>query len=401
MHQKSATRLAFGLCMITTAVNLQAPLYGLLAAQGGVGVGATTVAFACYVAGVMPVLLGLNGLADRVGYKAVVVFALLLNMLATLIMLIAPDVVVLGVARFILGVGTALASAVAPAYMHALWKGESKSAATSYVTISSALGFGLGAAATSVCIFQSPSLTPPSLWLYLCVSTVALTGVITLNDAVPVAPSGKMLRLPSFPTGAICFGLAILIAWAAVGLVIAILPSALSLHGLGAWSGFAVFGICSCGVLFQPWARRLSPYRATRLGLMILPPAYGLIAWGALVGNLPTLLLGTLAASSACYGFIYLGGLSGVLALAGTSATQASAGYLLMAYIGFSLPVVCTGVLIDRLGYSAALMLFGSVLLVEVLMTICLLAQLRLYAFRRGPTSGGMVTLFSPHTNKE
>ena len=100
----------------------------------------------------MPVLLGLNGLAERVGYKAIIVTALLLNMLATCLMLIAPSIVMLGVARVLLGVGTALASAVAPAYMQQLWQGDDKQASTSYVTISSALGFGLGAAVTSVFI---------------------------------------------------------------------------------------------------------------------------------------------------------------------------------------------------------------------------------------------------------
>lgn len=375
MNQYSAARLAFGLCMITTAVNLQAPLYGALAAQGGVGVGATTIAFACYVAGVMPVLLGLNGLAERVGYKAIIVTALLLNMLATSLMLIAPGIVMLGVARFLLGVGTALASAVAPAYMQQLWQGDDKQASTSYVTISSALGFGLGAAGTSVFIVTTPSLTPPSLWLYLCISAFALIGVLTLRKSMPSGPKGSMLRLPSYPKGAIRFGFAILIAWATVGLVIAILPSALEQHGLSVWSGFAVFGICSCGVLFQPWARKLSSYRSTLLGLAILPPAYGLIAWGAIAGHLPILLLGTVMASSACYGFIYLGGLSGVLAVAGPSSTQASAGYFLMAYIGFSIPVVTTGVLIDALGHNAALTLFGVALLGGVVATLWLVIQ--------------------------
>ncbi len=48
--QRSAVGLAFALCMITTAVNLQAPLYDALAVRDGLGVGATTFAFACYVA---------------------------------------------------------------------------------------------------------------------------------------------------------------------------------------------------------------------------------------------------------------------------------------------------------------------------------------------------------------
>lgn len=375
MNRYSAARLAFGLCMITTAVNLQAPLYGALAAQGGVGVAATTIAFACYVAGVLPVLIGLNGLADRVGYKALIVTALLLNLLATVIMLIAPSVIMLGVARFVLGVGTALASAVAPAYMQQLWHGKDKRKATSYVTISSALGFGLGAAVTSLFIFSTPSLTPPSLWLYLCAGTLALLGVLTLQDTSLRTANVTMLRLPRYPKGAILFGLAILLAWATVGLVIAVLPSALNQHGLSAWSGFAVFGICSCGVLFQPLARKLPPYRATVLGLAILPPAYTLIAWGAIDGHLVAVLLGTLAASSACYGFIYLGGLSGVLAVSGSSATQASAGFFLMAYIGFSIPVITIGIVADALGHSTALALFGLALLAGVLAVISLLLR--------------------------
>lgn len=80
-------------------------------------------------------------------------------------------------------------------------------------------------------------------------------------------------------------------------------------------------------------------------------------------------------ASSACYGFIYLGGLSGVLAVAGPSSTQASAGYFLMAYIGFSIPVITTGVLIDALGHRAALTLFGVALLGGVVATLWLVIQ--------------------------
>lgn len=128
-------------------------------------------------------------------------------------------------------------------------------------------------------------------------------------------------------------------------------------------------------VLFQPWARRLSPHRATLLGLTILLPAYGLIAWGAIHGYLAAVLLGAVVASSACYGFIYLGGLSGVMAIAGASATQASAGYFLMAYLGFSIPVITTGILIDAVGHTLALTLFGLALLSGVMASISLLRK--------------------------
>ena len=380
-NRRSAACLAFALCTITTAVNLQAPLYDALAARDSLGVGATSIAFACYVVGIIPVLLGLNGLADRVGRKPLIMTALLLCLLATGITLIAPGLLALGVARFLLGISTGLTSAVAPAYMQMLLGGEDNRVATNYVTASTALGFGLGAAVTSLFVFHTPSVSPPSLWIYLATASLALVVVTTLKDRAPSTTKSSMLRLPSYPQGAISYGLAILLAWALVGLVIAILPSALSQHGLSAWSGFATFGICSCGVLFQPWARRLAPRSATRLGLVILPIAYGLIAWGAVQGYLAAVLLGTVAASSACYGFIYLGGLSGVLAIADGSAsqqaTQASAGYFLMAYLGFSIPVITTGVLIDAVGHTLALTLFGLALLVGVIATLVLLRKAR------------------------
>lgn len=372
-NRTNAIKLAFALCMITTAVNLQAPLYEALAARDGLGVGATTLAFACYVAGIMPILLGLNGLAERVGCKPLIITALLLCLVATSLTLIVPGLVTLGAARFLLGIGTALASAVAPAYMHKLLNSRDSSMATKYVTTSTALGFGLGAAVTSVFIFHTPSITPPSLWLYLGAGVVALVAVSTLKNTAPNPNKCTMLRLPSYPPGTLGYGLAILLAWATVGLVIAILPSALHLHGLTAWSGFATFGICSCGVLFQPWARALAPTHATVLGLVILPLAYGLIAWGAVQGVLVVVLVGTVAASSACYGFIYLGGLSGVLEIAKASSTQASAGYFLMAYVGFSLPVITTGVFIDAVGHTTALTVFGLALLMGAIITILLL----------------------------
>ncbi|TVU90764.1 MFS transporter [Vreelandella titanicae] len=378
INTKSAACLAFALCTITTAVNLQAPLYDALAARDGLGVGATTIAFACYVLGIVPVLLGLNGLADRVGRQPLLVTALLLCLLATAITLIAPGLLALGVARFLLGISTGLTSAVAPAYMQLLLGGQDNRLATHYVTASTALGFGLGAAVTSLFVFHTPSVSPPSLWLYLAIAALALVVVTTLKDRAPNATKSPMLRLPSYPKGALCYGLAILLAWATVGLVIAILPSALNQHGLSAWSGFATFGICSCGVLFQPWARRLEPPAATQLGLVILPIAYALIAWGAVHGYLAAVLLGTVAASSACYGFIYLGGLSGVLAIANVSTSQqASAGYFLMAYLGFSIPVITTGILIDAVGHSVALTLFGLALLGGVIATLVLLRKAR------------------------
>ncbi|MBI6953037.1 MFS transporter [Pseudomonas sp. B21-023] len=354
--------LAFALCLITLAVNLQAPLYITYADLSGQGAAATAVAFSGYVLGVLPVLLALGGLADRVGRRPLILVALALSMIATLIMLLSPSLASLGVARLFLGLGTGLASATATAYMSELMRpGESDRAAI-WVTASTSLGFGLGAALTSLFLLRGQTLTPGSFHLQLALATFALALVWRLPDPRPTQRSA-MLRLPCYPSGSLAYGLAILLAWACVGLVIALLPGILRQHGLSAWSGFSTFCVISCGLLFQPLARRMASARATLVGLLILPCSYALLAWGADSGNLLGVLMGAVAASSACYGFLYLGGLAAVNQLAGQEKTRASAGFFLLAYLGFSLPVIFTGLLSDRLGSRLALIVFGGVLL--------------------------------------
>ncbi|MFJ4433649.1 MFS transporter [Pseudomonas sp. NPDC089395] len=353
--------LAFALCLITLAVNLQAPLYITYADLSGQGATATAVAFSGYVLGVLPVLLALGGLADRVGRRPLILAALLLSMLATLLMLLAPSLQTLGLARLCLGLGTGLASATATAYMGELMGADSTARAANWVTASTSLGFGLGAALTSLFLLRGPSLTPGSFHLQLALAAVALALVWRLPDPRPTQRSA-MLRLPGYPTGSVVYGLAILLAWACVGLVIALLPGILRQHGLSDWSGFSTFCVISCGLLFQPLARRMACAKATLLGLGILPCSYALLAWGADRGQLGAVLLGAVAASSACYGFIYLGGLAAVNQLAGSEKTRGSAGFFLLAYLGFSVPVIFTGVLSDQLGPRVALLAFGGVL---------------------------------------
>ncbi|UVM54565.1 MFS transporter [Pseudomonas sp. B21-012] len=366
--------LAFALCLITFAVNLQAPLYTAYAELSGEGAGATAMAFCGYVLGVIPVLLLLGGLADRVGRRPLILIALALSMLATLLMLLAPGLKTLGLARLLLGIGTALASATGTAYMGELMHGGDNRHAATWVTASTSLGFGLGAALTSLFLLSGPSLTPGSFYLHLALACLAMLAVWQLPDR-RLAPPAALLRLPCYPAGSLPYGLAILLAWACVGLVIALLPSILKQHGLANWSGFSTFCVISCGLLFQPLAKRLAPVRATAIGLVILPCSYALLAWGADSGALAAVLLGTIAASSACYGFIYLGGLSAVNTLAGEEKNRASAGFFLLAYMGFSLPVILTGLLVDRLGPGNALLVFGLVLVVGCLLVGLALAR--------------------------
>lgn len=366
--RRHAARLAFALCVITTGVNLHAPLYATYAKQDGYGLMATTIAFSCYVAGVIPILLALGGLSDRIGRRNVMLISLVLSATGTGLMLSHPHIESLGLARFALGVGTALMSATATAYMIELVNAADTTVAANWVTASTSIGFGLGPALTSVCLMFKETLTPLSFILHLTCAALAAALVITLPEtsSKQAAARSPMLRPPYFTRECTWFGGAILLCWATTGLVISVLPSVLARHGLSTYSGLSAMLAISCGLLFQPWARRLEPTQSTRLGIVILLPAYALLAWGAWSGSLAWVLIGSILASSSCYGFVYLGGLAGVARAGGTEKTRASAAFFLMAYIGFSIPVIFTGIVADRFGATAALVSFGLLLSVGV-----------------------------------
>jgi MFS family permease len=82
--------LALALFTVTFAVNLQAPLYDVNAAGPELGATAVTVAFAAYFGGLMPTLLLLGGLSDRIGRRAPIALALILGTLATALLLRLP-----------------------------------------------------------------------------------------------------------------------------------------------------------------------------------------------------------------------------------------------------------------------------------------------------------------------
>lgn len=364
-RRRHAALLSFTLFVTTTGVNLQAPLYATYARLDHYGVMATTIAFSLYVVGVLPVLLALGGLSDLLGRRRVMLIALALSASSTVLMMAWPHVVTLGVARFMMGIGTALMSTTATAYMVELLGSDDLSQSANWVTASTSLGFGTGPALTSLCLMFQDSLIPPSFPLHVLAVVAATCLLWRLPETASMQSGARpaMLRLPYFTRAGAFYGFAILLCWATTGLIISILPSVLAMHGLSSYSGLSAMLAISCGLLFQPMARKLAPESATKIGMLILIPAYGALAWGALSGHLGVVLIGSLFASSACYGFVYLGGLAGTTAAAGREKARASAAYFLMAYIGFSVPVIFTGLIADKYGMPAALGAFGVLLL--------------------------------------
>lgn len=354
-----ASLLAIALFTVTFAVNLQAPLYDIYAATSDVGATAVTVAFAAYVGGLMPTLLLLGGLSDRIGRRIPIALALLLGAGATLLLVQAPSWVSLVIARLLLGIGTGLATTAGTAYMTEILGETRARTAALIVTSATSLGFGGGALATGISLgLQGPSLLPASYIVLLVTAPILALVTFTLpREDRPQRVS--VLRLPVFPKGTWIFGCAMALAWSTTGMTIAVVPLELAANGLGGWTGLVIFLAIFVGFLCQPLARRMSNTQSLALGFVLIPLGFLVLLAGVWLHTLALVLIGTCITSAASYGFSYLASLSEVTLRAPQDRARATAGLFVYAYFGFSLPVIASGALADWLGLLAAMIVFA------------------------------------------
>ena len=357
----STALLALALFTATFAVNLQAPLYAAYAAESDVGTTAVTVAFAAYAAGLMPTLLLLGGLSDRIGRRLPIAIALLLGAIATGLLVWIPNWESLVVARALLGIGTGLVTTAGTAYMTEIMGEEYARRAALIVTSATTLGFGGGALATSISLgLQGPTLMPASFTLLFVLAPLLALLVFKL-PIVDVPKRVSLLRLPVFPSGTWVFGIAMILAWSTSGVVIAVVPLELKVQGLDGWTGLVVFLAIFVGFLCQPIARRMSNSNALALGFVLIPLGFLVLLAGIWTGSISLVLLGTCMTSAANYGFTYLTALLEVTSRAPDNRARATAGLFVYAYAGFSLPVIASGALADLFGLLPAMTIFATI----------------------------------------
>lgn len=354
--------LAFALFTTTYAVNLQAPLYSVYADNSGVGATAVTIGFAAYVAGLMPTLILLGGMSDRIGRRIPVAIALALGVAGTALLVVSPTWPSLVSARFILGVSTGFATTAGTAYMAELFSQDRTRQATLLVTSSTSLGFGGGALATGLSLAQwGPSISPVSFIALFVVAPVLAIAVLALPKA-DEPQRVAMLRLPVFPARTWQYGMALALAWSTTGMTIAVVPLQLTAQGLGAYTGLVIFLAIFVGFLSQPLARRLTNANALKVGFVLVPLGFITVLFGVWREEIWLVLAGTAITSSASYGFTYLSSLSEFAIRAPNNRARAAAGLFVYAYVGFSLPTIASGAMADKFGLVTAMSVFASLL---------------------------------------
>ncbi|HEY9658258.1 MAG TPA: MFS transporter, partial [Allocoleopsis sp.] len=184
--RRSTLTVAAAIFLTTHAANLQIPLYNTYAQNAGFDSGISAIAFSTYVAGLLPTLILLGGISDRIGRRTVILSSLTCAGVATFLMILNPTIYTLFVTRILQGISVGLITGTGTAYLSTLMPKNSAQVAT-HVSLTTSLGFSSGALFTNATLLYSNSLDPISYWVVF----LLISGCIGLAIGLAEQPTAQ------------------------------------------------------------------------------------------------------------------------------------------------------------------------------------------------------------------
>lgn len=351
-----------GLAMFAVGwgANQFAPLLSMYEVDLGLGRDDVTAMFAVYIVGLIPALVVAGRWSDANGRRVLMRPVLVLSLIATACMLLAPqDPLWLYLGRFLAGVASGAAFGPGGAWIRELSAASPPGAGARRAAVAVSGGFGLSALFAGILgeLLPAPAFTP--YLPHLLLGVVAM--VLAWNAPDPFVPRRRTSRAPLVPAGVRTrrFGLGVA-PWAALVFGCASMSFVVLAGQLGGdaagmpvlYAGVLAGITLGTGVLIQPAARRLAsaaaPWRVPVAGL--LAAALGMTAGAGLIAapGLPLralLMLPVAVLLGAAYGTLLVGGLVEVELQSGPEEHAGMvAAFYVLAYVGMATPYAVAGV---------------------------------------------------------
>lgn len=357
------------LVLFALGTSLITPLIPLYQEELGFSDTVATLFLGCYVAALVPSMLTLGQLSDRIGRKTVLLAALATLAVAQALLISEPGLAGLLVARAIQGLATGAFFGTCTAFLVDAAPAGRERAAAVLASVSVRLGLGLGPGVGGV-IAQyagAPLRLPFELHLIaIALAAVIVVGLpetvrersrrpLTLRLEVPAAERAVFWRV-LVPSGMLFS----LFDGVALSLIPVFLVRTLGVDDY-ALVGAAGFLVLVSGALSQLAMPRLRPEPAIGWGL-----AAAAVASVGVVVSAPLesagLALAAVAGTGAAAGLVFKGGLD----LCTQIAPVADRGKLVSSYYvacylgGFSVPLLVVGILSDLVGLTTALAVLSA-----------------------------------------
>lgn len=343
------------------------------------------VAFAVYAAGFLAAMLTVGSLSDHVGRRPVLVGALLVQLAATLMFLIAPDVGWVIAARLVQGLATGAATSAFTAALAELAPPKRKRLGGMLGSVGMTAGLAAGALLAGLAIeFTADANTI----IFAVLAIVTMLGIVvvalspesgtrtpgawrSLIPRVSVPPAARREFAAAAPVIAAIW----MLAGLSLGLAPTIVRSVFKLDS-GLVNGLSAFIAPAIAAVVAVAFGRLSPRRGMALGILAsIAGTLGIVA-GVLAGSLALMLTGLVIAGLG-FGAAFSGSLRLIMPLAGPQQRAGTvAAIYVIAYIAFGLPVIIAGQVAAPLGLVPAVVGYGAATVMFAL--ISLVAQYRI-----------------------
>lgn len=352
------------LVLFALGTSLITPLIPLYQDELGFGDTVVTLFLGCYVVALVPSMLSLGQLSDRVGRKRVLLIAIATLAAAQLILISEPPLWGLLVARAIQGVAAGAFFGTCTAFLVDAAPSGRRGFASVLGSISIRLGLGLGPGIGGVIARYADQPLRLPFELHLVALAAASVIVATLPETVTarsLRPLSLRLEVPAaeravfwrvlVPSGALFS----LFDGVALSLIPVFLVRTLGVDDY-ALVGAAGFLVLVSGALSQIALPRLRPDRAIGWGLASASAAsLGVVA--SAPAESAGLALAAVAATGAAAGLVFKGGLDLCTQIAPVEDRgKLISSYYVACYLGgFSVPLLLIGALADLMGLTAAL----------------------------------------------
>lgn len=354
---------AIGTSLITPLI----PIY-----QEELGFNDTVVALfmLCYVAALVPSMLTLGQVSDRIGRRPVLLAALATLALAQLLLITSPPLLGVLAARALQGLATGAFFGTCTAFLvdAAPVGGRAFVSTLAAISIRAGLALGPGLGGLIAQYADQPLRLP--FELHVIALGIAAVIVLRLPETVTVRSRRRLSLRLEVPEAERAVFWRVLVPSGALfslfdGVALSLIP-VFMVRNLGvdnfALVGAAGFLVLMTGAVAQVVFRDLGPERAIGWGLAAAAAAsLGVVASAPLESTPLTLL--SVAATGGAAGLVFKGGTD----LATLIAPIADRGKLISSYYvacylgGFSVPLLVVGVLSDLIGLTAALAVLSGV----------------------------------------
>jgi MFS family permease len=369
---------AYTMLILLTGTNLPTPLYKGYEARFGFSPLTLTLIFTAYIAVLIPSLLIVGPAADAVGYRRMLLPALVVAAFGALVFALASSTAWLFAGRVLQGLAIGAATGPLTATLTELEPDgdRRKAALVSTVATAGGLGFGPILAGFLAQYAPAPRVFPFVLEIGLLIPAAAVVFSLPTHAARtrwrPRRPEIPAALRPEFATsGTACFA-----AFAVVGLFLTLIPTYVAtLSGsknlfLG---GAAVALMLACSATAQLLGYGRSARALEIAGLPLLAAGLTALAVAGNVSSLALLLAATVTAGLG-QGLTFLGGLTAINHAAPPDRrADVLSSFFVILYLGVGVPVVGVGFAATQVGLLTAVQYFAwgaAVLCVAVLVAL-------------------------------